>query len=81
MAAGVGIEPTTYGLTVRRSTAELPGIIKAFREPQLRNNTLEFLSMSLQPLAHRPSAAATSGYHLPDMSTKAHHSLFLFLLC
>ena len=36
MAARVGIEPTTYGLTVRRSAAELPGIIQAFREPQLR---------------------------------------------
>ena len=36
MAARVGIEPTTYGLTVRRSATELPGIIQAFREPQLR---------------------------------------------
>ena len=32
LAPGVGIEPTTNGLTVRRSTAELPGNITGARE-------------------------------------------------
>src|SRR6185369_17275664 len=35
MAPGVGIEPTTNGLTVRRSTAELPGNTGGNRRPRI----------------------------------------------
>src|SRR5580658_1137241 len=35
MAPRVGIEPTTNGLTVRRSTAELPGNRRAFRRRRI----------------------------------------------
>ena len=37
LAPGVGIEPTTNGLTVRRSTAELPGnVLGAWRRRIVR---------------------------------------------
>lgn len=66
LAGTVGLEPTTERLTAVCSTIELRTHLKWFLE-NLNSvllvvvlarpiHTLEFLSTSLQPLAHRPSA-------------------------